>query len=256
MRTLRFAILRPRKHCIERFVSAVDSGASCCSIEDSDVITKLQNHDTIVFGFPVYYSNIPKIAKDFITENKSVFNGKKVYIITTKGLHNAFGIGYARRMFNDCGAEFIGSSQFNMPDNIRDIKIMEAVFDYSKDGKIIEKADRKIIKAAERFKANKPQKNGLNPYSYIAGFFFKILWFYPKTNNYITAPKVNIEKCNGCRKCVKLCPMQNISIVDNKAVSGGKCTVCYRCMNNCSKKALTILGNKVCGQYDFEKVLK
>jgi len=242
------------KHCVELFVSAIDGSTNCYSIEDNNATSELQNHDIIVFGFPVYYSNIPKIAKDFITANKAAWSGKKVYVIATKGLHNAFGIGYARRIFTDCGAEYIGSSQFNMPDNIRDMKIMEVAFDYSKDGKIIEKADSKIIKAAERLKANKPQKSGLNLYSYIAGFFLKILWFYPKTDKYITAPKVNIDRCNGCGKCVKLCPMQNISVADGKAISGGKCTVCYRCMNNCPTQALTIFGSKVYGQYDFEKV--
>ena len=242
------------RHAVECFVTAIDNVAKSLSIEDDGVLTEIKKHDIIVFGFPVYYSNIPKIAKDFITENKVSFKGKKVYIITTKGLHNAFGVGYAKQKFEACGAEFIGSSQFNMPDNIRDLKIMEVAFDYSKDGKIIEKADMKIIKAVERFKADKPLKSGLNPYSYIVGFFLKILPFYPKTDSYISAPKVDISKCNGCGLCVKICPMQNISIADGKAVSGDKCTVCYRCFGNCPNLALTVLGSKVYGQYDFDKV--
>jgi len=236
--------------CVERFVSAIDNSANSYSIENKESVTALLQHETVVFGFPVYYSNLPKIAKDFIAENRQDFKGKKVYIITTKGLFNAFGVGYARRMFADCGAEYIGSSQFNMPDNIRDMLIMEMAF--SKNyRKIIDKADRKILKAAAKFKAGKPTKSGFNPLNYMLGFFLKILWFYPKTDEYITAPKVNAEKCNGCGKCAELCPMNNIKIVGGKAVSSAKCTICYRCFNNCPTKALTILGSKVYDQYSI-----
>ncbi|MCL2086282.1 MAG: EFR1 family ferrodoxin [Oscillospiraceae bacterium] len=241
------------RHAVERFVSEVDSTAKSLSIEDGGILDELEKNEMFVFGFPVYYSNIPKIAKDFIIENKASFKGKKVFIIATKGLFNAFGVGYARRIFADCGAEFIGSSQFNMPDNIRDLKIMEVAFDYSKDGKILEKTDKKIAKAADKFKASKRQKSGLNPLNYIIGFFLKILWFYPNTDSYITAPKVDTEKCNSCGLCVKLCPMKNLTIADEKAVSGDKCTVCYRCFGNCPTQALTVLGDKVYGQYVFEK---
>jgi len=241
------------RHAVERFVTEVDNSAKSLSIEDGGVLSELEKHEIIVFGFTVYYSNIPKIAKDFITENKTSFKGKKVFIIATKGLFNAFGIGYARKMFTDCGAEFIGSSQFNMSDNIRDLKIMEVAFDYSKDGKMLEKADKKIAKAAEKFRAGKRQKSGLNPLNYIIGFFLKILGFYPNTDSYISTAKVDIAKCNGCGLCVDLCPMQNLIIADKKSVSGDKCTVCYRCFGNCPTQALTVLGDKVYGQYLFEK---
>ena len=242
------------RHCVERFVSEIDSNTKCFSIEDNGVINEMEQQKTIVFGFPIYYSNIPKIAKDFISENKKSFADKKVFIITTKGLFNAFGVGYARRMFKDCGAEFIGSLQLNMPDNIRDMLIMEIAFSKNYK-KVIDKADRKIIKAAEKFKAKNPTKSGLNPFNYIIGFILKILWFYPKTDKYINAPKVVHDKCNGCGKCVKLCPMQNLKIADGKAVSSAQCTICYRCFNNCPAKALTILGNKVYDQYNFEKAV-
>jgi len=239
------------KYCVERFASLADANAKSLSIEDKTVISELSAQETIIFGFPIYYSNIPKIAKDFITKNKDVFANKKVYIITTKGLFNAFGVGYAVRLFKDCGAEFIGSSQFNMPDNIRDMLIMEIAFGKNYK-KTIEKADKKIANATAKFKSGKLQKSGLNPLNYIIGFFLNILWFYPKTDKYINAPKINADKCSGCGKCVKLCPMSNIKIVDGKAFSADKCTICYRCFNNCPAKALTILGRKVYDQYTFE----
>ena len=174
-----------------------------------------------------------------------------MFIIITKALFNAFGVGYAVKMLKESGAEFIGSIQLNMPNNIRDIFIMEIALTKNYK-KVIDKADREIIRFANKFKANKPIKSGLNAFNYITGFILKVLRFYPKTDKYISAPKINKEKCAGCGKCAKLCPLQNIKIVGGKALSNGKCTVCYRCFNNCGAKALTILGDKVYGRYSFE----
>ena len=50
------------------------------------------------------------------------------------------------------------------------------------------------------------------------------------------------DKCIGCGKCEKLCPMNNIKIVDKKVVQNNQCTMCYRCINNCPKQTMTLLG--------------
>lgn len=56
------------------------------------------------------------------------------------------------------------------------------------------------------------------------------------------------DKCIGCGKCEKLCPMNNIRIVDKKVVQNNQCTMCYRCINNCPKQAMTLLGKKIVEQ--------
>jgi ferredoxin/flavodoxin len=239
--------------CVEQFVSCVEKDAPCFSIEDANAVTELAKHDTVVFGFPVYYSNLPKIAKDFIADNKSSFADKKVFIIATRALHNAYGIGYARKLFTDCGAKFIGSLQLNMPENIRDLWVTMLYTGEKRDNKLIKTADRKIAQAAAMFRHGDYTKSGLSPLNYIVGKILKWIPFYPKTDKHIKAPKVNAGKCNGCGKCVKLCPMGNIEVIDRVAASGDKCTVCYRCCNSCPQQTLTVLGKRVYGQYSFDK---
>ena len=39
-----------------------------------------------------------------------------------------------------------------------------------------------------------------------------------KTREYISRLKVDTDKCIGCGLCVKLCPMNNITIKEQKAV--------------------------------------
>ena len=60
------------------------------------------------------------------------------------------------------------------------------------------------------------------------------------------------ENCVGCGLCSKICPTQNISIVNLKAIGSDKCTMCYRCVSNCPQKAITILGKKVIEQYKLD----
>jgi len=53
------------KYCLERFLDYYD-GSKPISIESPDVIEAIRKSQNIVLGFPVHYSNIPKIARDFM----------------------------------------------------------------------------------------------------------------------------------------------------------------------------------------------
>lgn len=68
--------------------------------------------------------------------------------------------------------------------------------------------------------------------------------------------KVNAKKCVGCNRCVKACPMGNITRgKDGKFHFGGDCVMCARCSFNCPSDAFNIAmlnGWRVNGKYDFE----
>ncbi|HNQ35315.1 MAG TPA: FAD-binding protein [bacterium] len=52
---------------------------------------------------------------------------------------------------------------------------------------------------------------------------------------------VNLEKCTGCRACVKACPFDAISMVEKKAVIDlDKCTYCGSCVEACRFEAIAI----------------
>lgn len=51
--------------------------------------------------------------------------------------------------------------------------------------------------------------------------------------------EVNEPKCTGCKKCLSVCPVDAISIVDGKAViNKQECIGCGRCLSSCSEKAI------------------
>lgn len=241
------------KHCIELFENELDAAAKCISIEDESILEEINKSDFIVLAYPIYFSNLPKIVRDFILQNKTRFTGKKVFIIATMGLFSGDGTGCSARLLSQCGAEIVGGLHLKMPDCIGDEKVLKKTIEQNKA--IVKQANIKIKKSANSLKNRHATQDGIGFFYHIAGLLGQRLWFYGKTKNYSDKLKINTEKCVGCGICTQLCPMKNLSIENKIAVQNGRCTMCYRCISNCPKQAITLLGKKLYEQCKIEKYL-
>lgn len=239
------------RYCVEQFVSMVDKDASCFSIENNELYAHLENERDIVFGYPIYFSNIPVFVRDFIKKNAKLFKKKNIFIIATMGLFSGDGTGCSARIFKKQGANILGGLHLKMPDCIGDSSLLKKSEEQNKQ--IVCNANKKIEVASQKFSNNTPTQNGLSIFSHIAGLFGQRLWFVNKTKGYKEKPNIDIEKCIGCGKCISLCPTQNLFLKEKKVVRKNHCTMCYRCVNFCPTKALTILGKEVIEQVYLEK---
>jgi ferredoxin len=251
MTGLYFSSTGNTKYCVEEFIHCFDSNNQAFSIEASGLDTILANEGIIVFGYPIQFSNIPKIVKDFILNNGKLFNNKKVFIIATMGLFSGDGTGCSARLIKKYNAKIIGGLHIKMPDCIGDVKLLKKTLEENQS--LIREANKKIHVCAEKLKAEKPTKTGLNIFYHIAGLFGQRLWFYGKTLSYKEKPDINLEKCSNCGLCIKNCPMKNLEKIKNKIINKRKCTMCYRCVNNCPSQALTILRKQVYEQCSYKK---
>ena len=84
------------KYCVEKLMQAYDPKAEVTSIEEENVAQKISLHSEIVIGYPVQFSNIPQIVKDFIVNNPSVWKGRNVFVVATMGLFSGDGAGIKR----------------------------------------------------------------------------------------------------------------------------------------------------------------
>lgn len=241
------------KYCVEYVLNKLDSNGASYAIERAGVIAAVKSSDEIVFAYPVYYSNLPKIVREFIVNNAELWRGKKIFVIATMGLFSGDGAGCSARLFKKYGAEILGGLHLKMPDCIGDVKLLKKSLDENR--KTILKAEHKMDLTINRIKNGKFPKEGLNFFYRIVGVFGQRLYFSGKTKHYFTKIRTYESKCVKCGLCVLICPMSNIVIADT-VVYRDRCTMCYRCFANCPKQAITIIGKHVYEQCKFDNYKK
>ena len=215
------------KYCLEKFVALYDRNIEITPLEDTGTMEKVTYHKDIIFAYPIYYSNLPKIA--------------------TMGLFSGDGAGVSARLFKRYGAHIWGGLHLKMPDCICDVKALKRTPPQNKQ--IVIQAEERIKSAVCNLKNGTPTKDGLGFLCHIAGLLGQRLWFYRKTQEYSDKIQIDTNACIKCGKCAVVCPMNNLSLSEDKMIADGRCTLCYRCVNQCSKKAITILGEQVIFQH-------
>lgn len=241
------------RYAAEIFCNEYNKDAAAFSIEDVNVIETVKQENMIAFAYPVQYSTVPKILRDFISDNKELWKNKRIFVIATMGLFSGDGAGVLGRLLQKYGAAILGGLHLKMPDSIGDEKVLKRSLKKNKE--LVKKAEQKIKKAVLLLKSGKPTQEGIGVLYRMAGLFGQRLYFGHKTKNYSDELRVDEDKCIGCGKCEKLCPMHNLKLIDKKVVQNNQCTMCYRCINNCPKQAMTLLGKMVVEQSVIERYL-
>ncbi len=241
------------RYAAELFCREYDKECRLYSIENPDALRAVADADLIVFAYPVQFSTVPKILRDYITQNKELWNNRKVFVIATMGLFSGDGAGSLGRILHRYGAKVTGGLHLNMPDSVADEKALKRPPE--KNRELVKQAEQKIRESVRQLKEGHPTQEGIGLLYRLAGFFGQRAYFGHKTRKYSSKLKIDKEKCIGCGKCETLCPMKNISIREQKAVPGDRCTMCYRCINKCPAQAITLLGKKVVEQWEIEKYL-
>lgn len=197
--------------------------------DSKDVIN---SNKPLVFTCPTYAWRIPKIVEEFI--RKTRFTGSnEAYFVLTCGDDTGNAVEYAKKLCKEKGFILKGFTYVRMPENYI---AMFSVPGKEEADKIIEKANEKILLLAEEIKDNKyiniekvkfadRLKSGVvNKIFYLTSVSAK--GFY------------STEACISCGKCVKDCPLNNITLVEGKPKWGSNCTHCMACICKCPKEAI------------------
>jgi ferredoxin len=183
-----------------------------------------------VFVCPTYAWRIPRVVEEFIRE--SHFSGTdKAYFIVTCGDDTGNAVGYIQKLCKWKGFEFQGFAEIIMPENY--IAMFKSP-DEATAEEIIKKGALKAELIAETIRDGLPLpvfttkaklKSGI-----VNDAFYKII---VKPKGFHTT-----EKCIGCRKCVQLCPLNNIEMEDGKPRWNNHCTHCMACISGCPTTAI------------------
>ena len=67
------------RYAIEFFCREYDMDIKVYSIENPEAKEAIANAESLVFSYPVQFSTVPKIVRDYVTNNGELWKNKKVF---------------------------------------------------------------------------------------------------------------------------------------------------------------------------------
>ena len=176
------------------------------SININSSLKNIQNYDLIIFSYPIYAFNMPRIFEKYIKKIK-ILPGKK-YIIAKQsgeplGLNNSSSYKLINKIKKNKGI-LINEYHFLLPYNIHfryEDNFIKELFNYND----------KLLSIFYSFNS----------------FIFKIQRLGGPINSIFY--KVDYKKCIKCNLCINNCPTKNIEIINNKIKFHKNCEMCMRC---------------------------
>ena len=208
----------------------------------------VETGEDLVVVTPTYAWRIPRLVRDWLLETE--FPGAaQVWFVMTCGSEIGSAAGYNRALCQAKGLACMGTVQIVMPENY--IAMFNAP-DVEKAKKIVAAAGPDIAKAVLAIKHGEklPSKSGFGA-SFESGLVNDI--FYAA---FVKAKAFYADQtCTGCGKCVKVCPLNNVTMKNKKPVWEKHCTHCMACICYCPAEAIEY-GRKSVGKprYCFENL--
>ena len=112
------------RYVAEIFCNEYDETTKALSIEDDNIIEAVRNEEMLVFAYPVQYSTVPKILRDFIIENNELWKSKTIFVIAMTGFFSGDGAGILGSLLQKYGSKILGGLHLKILDSIGDEKVL------------------------------------------------------------------------------------------------------------------------------------
>lgn len=193
--------------------------------------------DKVGIIFPIYGWAVPKYIRDFL--KKVNIDSKYIFAIMSYGMLAGGATDHLLTISSENNIVFSYINTIKMVDNYLPGFKMEKELEKEPE-KQIETHLNTIVEDIRNSKQWIPKA------SFINKFMTKRLL---KSDNYKTgvgfSDKFSIEDtCTKCGTCVKVCPVDNIQMVDGKPVFSKTCISCLACTQNCPKNAIRLSTEK------------
>ncbi|MBN2559221.1 MAG: EFR1 family ferrodoxin [Clostridia bacterium] len=212
-------------------------------LDANDAQIIIQKSDILIFSYPVYGSFMPWPMKGFIDGLLQADEEKDIAVICTQMMFSGDGAWFYHRAFEEKGYKVKWTFHFNMPNNISiGIFPFPYTVDENKINRILKKCAGKVEKAAESISSGIGSLKGAGPASRLMGLMQRPAYVKLVRRPFNSPYSVDIEKCNLCRKCIMMCPENNIVLENGRISFGENCTLCLRCYNYCPQTAISAYG--------------
>ena len=228
-------------------------GDTCVNLLDrfkTNDLTPLHSETPFVICAPVYVCEMPRFMSAYL--KKQTFSGSKdVYFVFTSGGYCGISGVLAKAIFRKKKMVWHGHAEFKMPRNYVANDAYPMLSARETADRILA-AWRQIDPVVSTIRAGgRLSARHVFLFESAITIPFNPVWCKLKlrARDFHTT-----DKCIGCGKCVKLCPLNNITWRDRKPVWGDNCTHCMACIGNCPAEAIeygNITQNKE--KYNFGK---
>lgn len=196
--------------------------------------TVLHSDTPFIICAPVYVCEMPRFMSAYL--KKQTFSGNKdVYFIFTSGGYCGIAGVLAKSIFRKKKMNYRGHAEFKMPRNYVASNAYSMLTSQETETRIRE-AYRMVEPVAASIRTGK-ELTARHVYLWesLVTIPFNPVWCKFKLR---AADFHATDKCVGCGKCVRLCPLNNISLKDKKPIWGNVCTHCMACIGNCPVEAI------------------
>jgi ferredoxin len=200
-------------------------------IDQSTIQTDAQ---VIGIVFPVYIWGMPLIVKKFVKKLGNL-QGRYIFAIATYGGMPGATINMLEKVIEKCDGKLAAGFTVCMPGNYTP---MYGAIDEEKQQQMFGDWQKKLLTIAEYIKANRQgaKENG----KMFANFIFSSIIYklaaphIPKMDKQFRSD----EKCSQCGICQKVCPVNNIELINGKPTWKGHCEQCLACLQWCPETAI------------------
>ena len=181
---------------------------------------------------PIYAWRFPRIVESFISKSDFWGNDKMYFVATCESQSGDAGA-FLKRICEEKNMRFMGFTSIAMPESYI---IMYDAPDEEQCRKLKSDAVDDMTVIAQATVTGQPISDKRKmPFKKAASKLGNAAFYSLLVSNkkfYAT------DKCVGCGKCEKVCPMGCISLKEGKPQWSGKCIHCTACLNRCPKQAI------------------
>lgn len=184
---------------------------------------------------PIYGWDIPSLVKDFVRRIRFQAKPSYVWLVCTCGDNTGLAHKRLDSILRKAGAGLDAAFSVIMPETYINL----SGFDLDMPQVAQEKITRAMLALpdiAESIKKHERRiEMELGGSPWFKTYIINPLFYATLVKD--TFFTVN-DTCTGCGLCARECPLQNISIVDNKPFWSHNCTTCMSCYHRCPQNAI------------------
>lgn len=212
---------------VARHIAAQLGDTVLISMSENPYEARRISNKRVGFVYPIYYGGMPFMVEKFIRNIRMTDNVYVFAVATCKG-QTGNGIKQMNRLFQveDHHLSY-GAWIKTVDNNIIDLSEKQNTVKRLANSYVQLKS---IIEAIQRLEIN--HQGIMNPCTSVL-HQLKLLHAVKKEQKFLSS-----DTCNHCGVCMRICPSNNIELLDGKPLFRHRCEACMACIQFCPKQAL------------------